>query len=47
MKNVAWFDTDDLNPLINGGHYNLPNTIILGKRFAEKYTETSIKLKGK
>jgi len=47
MKNVAWFDTDDLNPLINGGHYNLQNTIILGNRFAGKCTETSIKLKGK
>jgi lysophospholipase L1-like esterase len=46
MKNVAWFDTDDLNPLINGGHYNLPNTIEIGNRFAGKYTEISSKSKG-
>lgn len=34
---VAYFDTDDLNPLVNGGHYNMESTIEIGKRFAAAY----------
>ncbi|MDD7985321.1 DUF1961 family protein [Lentisphaera marina] len=37
MASVACFDTDDLNPLINGGHYNLENTITIGQRFAQNF----------
>ena len=40
MPNVAWFDTDDLNPLVNGGHYGLAGTLEIGKRFAETYLDT-------
>ncbi len=39
-KQVAWFDTDDLNPLINGGHYALPSVIEIGNRFAETSSST-------
>jgi hypothetical protein len=39
MPNVAWFDTDDLNPLVNGGHYGLAGTLEIGKRFAAAYME--------
>lgn len=34
---VAYFDTDDLNPLVNGGHYSMESTIEIGKRFATTY----------
>ena len=37
MPAVAYFDTDDLNPLVNGGHYNMESTIEIGKRFAATY----------
>jgi len=40
MPQVAWFDTDDLNPLVNGGHYGLAGTLEIGKRFAQSYLET-------
>jgi hypothetical protein len=40
IPNVAWFDTDDLNPLVNGGHYGLAGTLEIGKRFAAAYMET-------
>jgi hypothetical protein len=37
MPAVAYFDTDDLNPLVNGGHYNMESTMEIGKRFAATY----------
>ena len=37
MPMVAYFDTDDLNPLVNGGHYGMPGTIEIGKRFTAAY----------
>lgn len=40
IRFVAWFDTDDLNPLVNGGHYGLAGTLEIGKRFAQSYLET-------
>lgn len=40
MPQVTWFDTDDLNPLVNGGHYSLAGTLEIGKRFAQSYLET-------
>jgi hypothetical protein len=40
MEHVAWFDTDDLNPLVNGGHYGLAGVLEIGNRFAETYMET-------
>ena len=40
MPHVAWFDTDDLNPLVNGGHYDLTGATEIGNRFAETYMET-------
>jgi hypothetical protein len=39
-KHIAWFDTDDCGPLINGGHYALPGVIKIGNRFAATYMET-------
>lgn len=37
---IAWFDTDDLNPLVNGGHYGLAGTLEIGKRFKIAYLDT-------
>jgi len=47
MPQVAWFDTDDLNPLVNGGHYGLAGTIEIGNRFAQSYLETASETKQK
>lgn len=47
MTMVAYFDTDDLNPLVNSGHYGMLGTIEIGKRFTAAYLKiltTSSKL---
>lgn len=37
-ENVAWFDTDDCEPVIYG-HYNARGQVKIGNRFAEKYKD--------
>ena len=40
MRRVAWFDTDDCS-MVNAGHYDSAGLIEIGKRFADKYEQTS------